>query len=139
MIVDASIVCKWLVNEPDSAEARELLLSGEELVAPDLVTAEVAQVLWRKARGREIDWTQARDCVGQLRRLFNEIVPVPSLVPLAFSIAEELQHGVYDCIYVALAEVRNTRFVTADGDLARKASRRGRSRVVLLKTALGDR
>ena len=40
-VVDASVAVKWLVEEPGSAEARELLAGEDSLLAPDLLVPEV--------------------------------------------------------------------------------------------------
>jgi predicted nucleic acid-binding protein len=51
-VVDASVVLKWFLPEPDSAAADFLLekfLNDEvELVAPDLILVEAASALWKR-------------------------------------------------------------------------------------------
>ena len=37
LVVDASVACKWFVEEPGSADADKFLAGGDELVAPDLM------------------------------------------------------------------------------------------------------
>ncbi len=51
MIVDASVALKWLLNEADTPIA-ERLLGRDDLLAPELIDLEVAQVLTRRARRR---------------------------------------------------------------------------------------
>lgn len=58
-VVDASVVVKWAVAEEWSREATQLL--GRELMAPTLLQAECANVLWTKARRREITSSEAKD------------------------------------------------------------------------------
>ena len=48
--VDASIACKWFVEEEGSDEAEQLLAVGEVLLAPELIVAEVCSALWKKLR-----------------------------------------------------------------------------------------
>ena len=48
LIVDASVVAKWLVAERDSPKARELISPDIYLRAPDLVIPEVLNILWKK-------------------------------------------------------------------------------------------
>jgi predicted nucleic acid-binding protein len=46
------------------------------------------------------------------------------LLPRAMGLARRLGHPVYDCVYLALAEREDARFVTADQRLLRRASAR---------------
>jgi len=56
-VVDASVVLKWFLPEPDSAAADLLLekfLNDEvELLAPDLMLVEAANALWKRAMIRK--------------------------------------------------------------------------------------
>lgn len=54
LTVDASIVVKWFVTEPLSDDARCLLSHRIDLHAPDILLAEFANTIWKKARLREI-------------------------------------------------------------------------------------
>jgi predicted nucleic acid-binding protein len=114
-VVDASVVAKWFLTEPDSEAALALLGAAfDPLLAPDLVIAEVANALWHKARRGDIGLAPAQEAVANLHAHFDEIVPASALAPRALSIAVELRHPVYDCFYLALAEARGAGFVTAD-------------------------
>lgn len=115
LVVDASVAAKWFVEEEEgSAEAARLLRRGEGLVAPDLVVPEVCNVAWRKLRAGEMTTGQARAAVEGVAQLFDDLVPAARLAPRSFAIARELDHPVYDCFYLALAETQDARFVTAD-------------------------
>jgi predicted nucleic acid-binding protein len=46
LVVDASVAAKWLVTEPLSDKALDVLGSSDELYAPDLLLAEVGNILW---------------------------------------------------------------------------------------------
>jgi len=49
LVLDASIAIKWLVQEEGTAEA--LALRGTaKFIAPDLLTAKCANILWKKVR-----------------------------------------------------------------------------------------
>jgi len=63
-VVDASVVLKWFLPEPDSAAADSLLeqfLNDEvEFIAPDLILLETANALWKRVRlRREISADEA--------------------------------------------------------------------------------
>ena len=51
-VVDANVVVKWLLPEPDSDKADSLIdgyrQHGMQLIAPDIVVAEVGNALWQR-------------------------------------------------------------------------------------------
>lgn len=117
LVVDASVACKWFVAERMSDAADALIATGEVLLAPDLIVAEVCNVAWLKLRLREITAEQATAMVDSLPDLFDELVPSAALAARALQIATAAAHPAYDCFYVALAEGRGGRLVTDDGRL----------------------
>ena len=48
LVVDARVAVKWVIQEPGTAEALEL--RRHQSLAPDLLIAECANVLWKKVR-----------------------------------------------------------------------------------------
>lgn len=52
-VIGASVAAKWLAPESDSPPAEALL--DDELIAPDLLFAEVANTLWKKRQRGEMD------------------------------------------------------------------------------------
>ena len=119
--VDASIAVKWFVTEQWTDESRRLLAGNVERCAPDLILSETANVMWKKARRREIQTP---------RRYFAEIARLPEILLLrrcqelfvrASAIALEIDHPVYDCIYLACAEGEGVPLVTADRRLTAAA------------------
>ena len=131
VVVDASVACKWFVEEAGAAEADGLLVSGRNLVAPDLVIPEVCNALWRKSEAGEMGDAQATVAVDELPRFFDDLVPAVGLAARAFAIAKALRHPVYDCLYVALAERLGAHVVTADAKLIERLFRTDWSRFVV--------
>ena len=58
LVVDASVAVKWFVEEDGRNQALQILDLGER-EAPDLVVAEVANVIWKKALRGEVTDAQA--------------------------------------------------------------------------------
>jgi predicted nucleic acid-binding protein len=131
MIVDASVAFKWFVPEPDSDRALALFETTEPLYAPDLVLTEVSNAMW--ARLRKIDGDHGsvvKAAASALPRMLTLLVPVVELLPRAIELAFDLQHPIYDCIYLALAEREKAALVTADRRLIATASGGGHSALV---------
>ena len=121
LLVDASIVVKWFFAEPHSPEARELLAPRIVLHAPDFILTEVANVIWKKARRKEIPLAQPY--IEELANIPDAVVLQPSteLVMKATALAVGIDHPVYDCLYLACAEAEAAPLVTADERLAQRA------------------
>jgi predicted nucleic acid-binding protein len=118
-IIDASIAIKWVVEEDGTAHALALR-RGSRLVAPDLLVAECANILWKKVQRGELTAEEADLAARLLERSDMELMPMRGLMQAATRIAVSVLHPAYDCIYLALALATQSRFVTADDRLIRK-------------------
>ncbi len=133
LVVDASVALKWVLVEPDSALAEEVLFSP--LVAPDWWRIEVANGLWKAFDRDEIDLDEARAGLARFADVAVETEDALGLLDEAMILAARLDHAIYDCLYLALAIRRDTRLVTADGKFAKTVLRAGPDlavRVVML-------
>jgi predicted nucleic acid-binding protein len=110
LVIDASVAVKWVMAEEGFAAARDLLTVGRSLVAPDLVLAEVVSVVRREIRRGTLLAQDADLAITTVERAFVRLEPTPPLVRDAISIAVEVDHAVYDCLYLALAERTGTRW-----------------------------
>lgn len=119
LVVDASIAIKWVIDEAGTAEALALR-SGATLLAPDLLVAECANILWKKVQRDELLRDEALLAARLLERADVEILPTRALLSAATRIAMELNHPAYDCLYLALALDSDCRFVTADQRFLRR-------------------
>ena len=122
LTVDASIAVQWFVAEPLHDDARRLLSHRLSLHAPDLLLAEFANTIWKKARKGEIK--DPRPYHDELVRLPDIVTlhPGDRLIGRAAQIAAEIDHPVYDCLYLACAEAAKSTLVTADRRLANKVA-----------------
>ena len=138
LVIDASVAIKWVVEEEGTLQALTLRRKAK-LLAPELLVAECANILWKKARRNELSREEALLAARLLQTAAIELVPTRSLLAAATRIAIELDHRAYDCLYLALAIENDCRFVTADERFLRKlGGRRSRFRakaVLLTETA----
>ena len=113
LVVDASVAIKWVLKERESDTARRVAETAE-LLAPDLLWAELGNVLWRRERLGELSPEDARAMLLTLRRFPVETFSLFPLMPLSLEIAIAIRHSVDDCVYLALADREDCRLVTAD-------------------------
>jgi len=127
-IIDSSVAFKWVVPELHSDKA--ILLRNDarnaihELYAPDVFPAEVGHALTRAER-------QKRITVGQALALWNDVMSTPPslvatlpLLPRAIALSSAMRIGVYDCLYVALAERERCELITPDDKLLKNLQTR---------------
>ena len=136
-VIDASIAVKWVIEEDGTENALALRGRGK-LIAPDLLTAECANIFWKKVQRNELTEDQALFAARLLQAADIELLPTRALMEPATRIAIEPNHPAYDCVYIALAIKHDCRFVTADGRLLRKLDKAHRNDVCDRVIALAD-
>ena len=120
-VIDASVAAKWLAPEADSPLADSLL--DDELVAPDLLYAEVANILWKKQARGEMEASTLAIAARWLLHLPLQVHDGASLFAEALFLAQKLHHPAYDCFYLALALRVDAPLVTADRRLFDRCQR----------------
>jgi predicted nucleic acid-binding protein len=113
-VADASVVAAAFFQEEHASRARKLLLGDCELHAPDLIYAEVGNVIWTRHQRSEIDEDEAGALAADLLRLPLSIAPAADLVEPALTLAMGTGRTVYDCIYLALAIKVDAVLISAD-------------------------
>ena len=114
LVFDASVAVKWFIAEPDSPAARTALASASRALAPELILAEVLNAGWSALRRSQITGAQFAGMSRSIEQFFDDLASLGRLAPRAATIARQLDHPVYDCFYLALAEREAVELVTAD-------------------------
>jgi len=120
IVIDASVALKWVLDEAGSEAAAAL--RDHELIAPALWLVEAANALWRNVR---MGYLTNDEAAERLAELLNAPVASLAMEPYleqALTLATEIGHPVYDCLYLALALHHGTHVVTADHRFASAAS-----------------
>lgn len=121
LIVDASVAVKWVLEEEGSERARAL--RSVELWAPDLILLEVFNVVHKRVRQRLAQPDQLAPTASALRAVFAGLAETGRLIDQAAALAQEVDHPIDDCVYLALARQDGRILVTADRRLLEAASR----------------
>jgi len=117
-VVDASVTYEWLAGGAH-VEAVEERLVGEQraLWAPELLDAEVGQVLRRSLRRQAIDAERATLALSELATLPVRRISHEMLMQVAWALRDRVSF--YDGLYAALAAMLGEPLLTLDARLAR--------------------
>ena len=121
VVLDASVILKWLLPEPESALAlhfRDEHLKGrEQIIVPALLHYEVANVLRHQSALTDRELTDLFDIIENLGLTVIHL----SFLELedAMVYARQKNISVYDAAYIVLARRMGCGFVTADEKLIR--------------------
>jgi len=92
LVIDSSVVIKWFVPEVHSADALRYLDPDLERDAPELLLAEVSNILWKKIGRGELTATQADKIANDVEQADVNIHPIsnsrtgsPAIMGLAAS------------------------------------------------------
>lgn len=129
-VVDTNVLAYHLLGTPRfAAESESLLRGADEILAPALWEAELANVVWMAARAGVISTQEAPARLALAARLDVRSVAVRTLWHGA--LLRSLQSGVavYDTLFVELADREGLALATFDRKLTRafpKIARRPR-------------
>ena len=113
-VVDASVAIKWFIPEIHSEDALRVRYSHYRLHVPASITLELGNVLAKNIRRGEITRDEGNVILKELKQLPLQRHADERLFPAAYRLALDTQRSVYDCLYLALAEVIDGVMITAD-------------------------
>jgi predicted nucleic acid-binding protein len=126
-VVDTNVIAYHLLGTPRfAAEAESMLGNAEEILAPSLWEAELANVVWMAARARVITAQEAPARLALAARLGVRSVPVRTLWHGALVRSLQSNVAVYDTLFVELAEREQLMLATFDRRLRRAFPRLAR-------------
>jgi predicted nucleic acid-binding protein len=122
-VLDSNVALKWVLPEQDDEKAiriRDDFKQGiHQLVSPDVFPIEVAHSLARAERRGAIGFGEGSQKLADIFAYMPALYPYLALLPRAFALASQARIGVYDCLYVILAEREGCELLTADDRLVR--------------------
>jgi len=122
IVVDASVVVKWFIEEEYSREARLLrdAYAGGvlDIAVPSLLYYEVLNALKYSGAFGEEELKEVAEVLSDFQ--FNSYDMTGSLAEKTIEYSMRKGLTVYDASYVALADVLDTTLYTADEELIRK-------------------
>lgn len=117
VVCDASAIVALLLDSGSDGRWATSELSGADLLAPDLIGFEAANIMRRHESAGLVSADQAAQAHLDLLDLSIEQWPYELLAKRSWELRQNL--SIYDGSYVALAELTSTALVTLDRRIAR--------------------
>ena len=119
VVIDASLAVQWAIAEEYSRQALALaqrwMEAGVLLLAPGLILAEINNAIYKRVVRKEMALQDAQEALDIILDFDFEIIEQPGLQKLAMQLGHRLgRPTTYDCQYLALAELQDCDFWTAD-------------------------
>lgn len=122
-VTDTSVLFKTLIAEPDSGLAGAFVASSV-IAVPDLVYAEVGNAVWTRVHDGRLTERAAVELLEEFTLAALQVHSSRPHIVRAIAIAAAIDHPVYDCIFLALAESLDVPLVTEDKRFLKALSRR---------------
>jgi len=117
VVLDASAACELLLHRPKAAAVDERLRSAQQVLVPDLFVSEVANVLWKYIKAKELDLAMAQTCLDLGVKLADRIIAASTLMQEALVTSAAAKHPIYDMLYIILARREGARLLSMDRKL----------------------
>lgn len=102
-----------------------ILADAEVVLSPDLLIAEVTNVIWKYHQVECLDLASCERALAVAAALPDALVPCAELHREAFLLARTLRKPAHDMFYLALARREDGVLVTMDAGLRREAEKEG--------------
>ena len=115
-VIDSSATVEYLLETEVGLRVAGLIAGGQ-LIAPEMLDAEVLSALRRNVQQENISEARALEALARLQDMPIERVSHRTLTRAAWA----LRHNItaYDALYVAIAQERGATLLTFDGPLTR--------------------
>jgi predicted nucleic acid-binding protein len=123
-IVDTNVALKWVLNEPDSADAvrvaNDIAAAVGKFFLVDIARVEAFNVIWQQYHRRLLSEARARSALADFKQIPIVVVETEPILNDAFDLALQYDITVYDACFVAAVKQAGCFGVTADVPLMRK-------------------
>lgn len=122
-VLDASAAIGVSLQKPGSKKIEEVITSAEWTIAPDLFVSEVTNVFWKYHQFEDLPLDNCTYALQTSISLVDDLIPSTDLHVEAFSLACQLQHSVYDALYLVSARRYNAVLLSLESKLLKLAKK----------------
>ena len=120
MIIDTMVFAYALLRvEGFSEQALEVLATADLIEVPDSFRAELVNVVWKWLKTKGLSLDLGLEVLQDAEGLIDRVIPTERLWERALELAVQYNHSAYDTLFIAAAELGETRVVTFNKKLLR--------------------
>ena len=125
VVLDTSAAVEVVLQRKFSDKFAQALVDADLVLSPTLLIAETSNVFWKYQKFAELPFSTCEKLIEQTILLPDEYVNERELNIEAFKLACELNHSVYDALFLVLARRNNAQLLTMDKKLMLAADKIG--------------
>ena len=125
LVVDTSAAIEVVLGRARSVEFARLLEDADEVLAPELIVAEVVNTIWKYHQFENLSLSICDRSIELALGLVDVLVPCKELYRETFLLARAARRSAYAMFYLALARREDAVLLSTDGALKKEAERQG--------------
>ena len=122
-VLDTSAAIEIVLQREYSGIFTPCITSADWVIAPTLYIAEVANVFWKYQKLVDYPFADCEKNIEQAIGLPDDFVNERELYREAFKLACNVDHSVYDMLYLTVARRNNATLLTMDKKLIKTAQK----------------
>ena len=123
IVLDVSVAFALVRNQPGMQWIRQAIEAADEVIVPDLYISEASNTAWKFYHIEDASLEEIQLLANRSLALPDQIIPSTELWEEALLLAHSLDHPVYDCLYLALAQQESAHLLTLDKRLRKLATK----------------
>ena len=123
VVLDASAAVEVVFNRKHVQLFQEHLAEADWVISVDLFVAEVTNVFWKYHAFEDLPIDLCETSLERALKLIDNFELTIDLYSEAFALSCQINHPVYDSMYLALARRKNAIFLTMDKKLQTQAKK----------------
>ncbi|MEM8897001.1 MAG: type II toxin-antitoxin system VapC family toxin [Bacteroidota bacterium] len=125
VVLDVSAAFANLITAGQQKAIYQAWLASDLCLAPTLFHAEASSAAWKYHKINEVSVEESLYLLSKALQQVEVFFPVEELNEESLVMACKIDHSVYDCYYLALAQKMNAAILTNDKKLCQAAKKLG--------------
>jgi len=123
VVLDASAAIKIIIQQDSTKALIDYLKKADWVIAPDIYVSEATNVFWKYHHFENLPLDTCENALSKTIALIDDFISTRDMHREAFSLSCQIQHPVYDSMYLVCARRHDGIIVSADKKLNQLAQK----------------